>query len=336
MRAMTLPSLDYDLFMRMTSTLEELQLSHWTLSGRQFVKFLRACKRLSHLVFVAIEWTDPALVDPQYHLQAVQGLTDLQLDISVSKKDAFVDLIRSCPDLKRFSLYSESADDARTLIPVLRESCPKLMAIEYVARFSSALNGYDLLSDTEYSDLVLCSGRIESLKVDIPCLDNAMTKALITQSSTLTSLTLSFISLRSVPMIDAENICLILRHCIRLRNLSLLFNPHSLGKNETLRIFDQPWSCVELETLELTDVSMAMEHGSPSNDPQPPPLQLQPYQWRLGSAPQLIPIDGNRVIRYGSMTKQKLFQQVRMLPKLTRLSLNHITYSVDGFGSSSG
>ncbi|KAF8933207.1 hypothetical protein BGZ58_006512 [Dissophora ornata] len=370
MRSTTLPNLDYDLFMRMAPTLEELQLSHWTLSGRDFVGFLASCKRLNSLCLAAIEWvesssTDPqsspssslstslsspqSWIDPRYHCQANQGLVDLRLDVSVSKEGAFVDLIRSCPNLENFSLYSESAEDARTLIPVLRDYCPRLTRIEYVIRFSSVLNGHDYLTDTEYSGLVLCSRRIQSLKIDIPQLGYIMTKALILQSTTLVSLNLRFLGRQDMPMHDAENICQILKHCIHLRHFSLFFSPNSLGKEETLRLFEQPWGCVELETLELTDVTMAMDHGggdggeglAGSNVDHQGSTQ-QTYHWSLASAaPRPTPVDssmGNENIggvRYRSMAKQKLFEQVHKLPKLAKLSLNHVTYSVDGFSDSS-
>ncbi|KAF9347809.1 hypothetical protein BGX26_000742 [Mortierella sp. AD094] len=370
-RATTLSILDYDLLSRMTFTLEELQLSHWTISSRKFVQFLSACKRLTHLSLTAVEWVDddfglespagsplsllppspplppsPSLpvsvTDTMYQQQAGQGISDLRLDISVSKEGAFVDLVRSCPDLENLALYSESTQDPRMLIPVLREHCPNLSRIEYVLRFSSALGGFDYMSDSEYSDLILCSRQLKSLKIDVPWLDNAMVSALIMQSPTLESLSLRFQMQRALPMKDADYICKILKHCTRLKNLALVFNPHSLGRDETIRLFDEPWKCLDLETLELTDVTMAMENiqqqggGGGNGDPQNQ-HPLQPFHWRLGSAPRAVPDSGNsRPVRYCSLAKQKLFDQVRELPKLHKLSLNHITYNVNNIGKSSG
>ncbi|KAG0242755.1 hypothetical protein BGX31_011649 [Mortierella sp. GBA43] len=317
----TLPTLDYNLFMRMAPTLQELQLSHWTLSGQSIVKFLASCKRLRKLSLVAIDWIDPT--------SACSG--------------AFVDLVRSCPDLESFSLYSESSEDVRTLTPVLRDFCPKLANIEYVARFSTALNGYDYLSDSEYADLVQSARGLKTLKVDVPCLDEAMTKALILQSSTLVSLDLRFFKRRPDSMTDAENICKILRYCIHLRKLSLYFSPQALGNDETLRLFEDPWACVELETLELTDVTTTATTSDPHsnmNDRYGSGGQLMhPYQWRIDKAPRPVPVpipvvvDSNRsrsncAAAGGSLTKQKLFEQVRKLPKLATLSLNHVTYSL--------
>ncbi|KAG0007055.1 hypothetical protein BGZ65_010257 [Modicella reniformis] len=347
MRVATLPMLDYDLFMRMASTLEKLQLSHWTLSGQDFVKFLTACKRLRSLSFAAIAWIDSAPFSSRPWSSLPLSSSSSSSPI-VPRQGAFVDLVRSCPDLESFSLYSESSADARTLIPILREYCPHLTSIEYVARFSSALNGYDYLSDAEYSDLVLSARGLRSLKIDIPWLDDTMTKALILQSSNLMSLHLRFFRRRADPMTDAENICKILRHCIHLRKLSLFFSPHALGKDETLRLFEEPWACVGLETLELTDVTTTtMDNNTSTNNQHDPGLPGQPYHWRLASASRPIPIpieirsydhsnshgNGNQEgggIRYGSLAKQKLFEQVRKLPKLAKLSLNHVTYSVDG------
>lgn len=365
----TLPTLDYNLFMRMAPTLQELQLSHWTLSGQSIVKFLASCKRLRKLSLVAIDWIDPVISttptplssasalpspvspitpsysanDPYHLYQEYHGLKQLRLDVSVPKAGAFVDLVRSCPDLESFSLYSESSEDVRTLTPVLRDFCPKLANIEYVARFSTALNGYDYLSDSEYADLVQSARGLKTLKVDVPCLDEAMTKALILQSSTLVSLDLRFFKRRPDSMTDAENICKILRYCIHLRKLSLYFSPQALGNDETLRLFEDPWACVELETLELTDVTTTATTSDPHsnmNDRYGSGGQLMhPYQWRIDKAPRPVPVpipvvvDSNRsrsncAAAGGSLTKQKLFEQVRKLPKLATLSLNHVTYSL--------
>ncbi|KAF9901366.1 hypothetical protein BX616_002279 [Lobosporangium transversale] len=386
-----LPTPDYGLLMRMSNTLEELQLSHWTLSGRTFVQFLSACKRLKLLSLTAIDWTDPAPFDPsfssvsspssstsssppwsplssssllpssfagspQHYYPIGNGVTDLRLDISVFKEGAFVDLIRSCLNLVNFTLYSESGEDARTLTPILRRYCPRLSSIEYVLRFSSSLRGYDYMTDVEYADLVLSAQNLQSLKIDIPWLDDALSSALIMQSSTLTSLSLRFNARRDTPMKDTANICKLLRHCNQLRNLSLSFSPHALGRNETLQLLTEPWACVDLETLELTDVTMAMDPATPVHGPQAPPLQ--PYHWQLASTPRSmtmptmtgpmhLPIDGSPSsrggsgtaasaitaggagFRNGSLTKQRLFEQIRRLPKLKKLSLNHVTYNVD-------
>ncbi|KAF9111313.1 hypothetical protein BGX27_005101, partial [Mortierella sp. AM989] len=349
-RVSTLSIPDYDLLMRMTHRIQELQLSHWTISGQKFVQFLGACKRLTHLWLTAIEWDDPVPQDPSHGLSSPtsplspqlpplsvtdtmyrqepgQGISDLRLDISISKEGAFVDLVRSCPDLQNISLYSESTEDPRMLAPALREYCPNLSGIEYILRFSSALGGYDYLSDSEYSDLILSARQLRTLKIDIPWLDKAMTSALIMQSATLESLNLRFQVRRTMPMNDADNICKILKHCTRLKNLALAFNPHSLGKDETLKLFEEPWKCHDLETLELTDVTMTINTLQAQDEP--PNHPLQPYHWRLASAPRSIPDSGrNRSARYGSLARQKLFEQVRDLPKLSKLSLNHITYNV--------
>ncbi|KAG0305803.1 hypothetical protein BGZ98_003556 [Dissophora globulifera] len=375
MRTMTLPKLDHSLFMRMAPTLEELQLSHWTIVGPDFVRFLGACKRLQYLSLAAVDWVEPGLINSILPAspsslssspsatsvpwstvippQIVQNLKDLRLDISVSRDGAFIDLIRSCPHLENFSLYSESAEDARMLVPVLRHSCfSKLRGIEYVTRFSSALDGYDYLTDAEYSDMILSADTITHLKIDIPQLGDAMTRALILQASSLQSLSLRFLRRRDMPMQDAENLCKILKYCIRLRSLSLVFSPHALGQEETLRLFDEPWGCVELEKLELTDVTMvATEHreveatagdiaaavtaaaGEMYYDSDLLPHIQQPRYWTWASASSSTPPDagahraGNR---NDSVARQRLFEQVRKLGNLTRLTLNHVTYSADG------
>ncbi|KAF9164823.1 hypothetical protein BGX21_011120 [Mortierella sp. AD011] len=368
-RPTTLSDLDYDLLSRMTCTLEELQLSHWTISSRKFIQLLSSCKRLTRLYLTAVEWVDddfdpnglesptgsplslqpsspqspqsPSLpisvTDTMYQQQPGQGISDLRLDISVSREGAFVDLVRSCPDLENFALYSESTQDPRMLVHVLREHCPKLSGIEYVLRFSSALGGYDYMSDSEYSDLILCARQLKTLKIDIPWLDDAMVSALIMQSSTLESLSLRFQMQRSLPMRDADNICKILKYCTRLKNLSIVFSPHSLGRDETLRLFNEPWKCLDLETLELTDVTMAMESVQQGGGGNHDPLNqypLQPFHWRLGSASRAVPDSGNSRSVTCSFAKQKLFDQIRELPKLRRLSLNHSTYNVNNSSNS--
>ncbi|KAG0257201.1 hypothetical protein BG011_004087 [Mortierella polycephala] len=421
--SITLPSPDYDLLMRMAPTLRELKLSHWTLSGKEFVKFLATCKRISSLSLTAIDWTDPLLeaednsyfasahfssnpssigspaspsspASPnaslsllsssrmaalQYHPQAIQGLTKLHLDVSVSKEDAFADLIRSCPDLEMFSFYSESAEDARTLIPIMREFCPKLSGIEYVSRFSSALDGRDYLSDAEYANLVISARKLKSLKIDIPWLDDRMTRALLVQSSTLESLSLWFYERRPTDMIkDAENINMVVQTCVKLRHLSISFNAHSLGREETLRLFDRPWTCVELETLVLTGVIMTSDVPAVLQRGEPQGMAMQPYHRRAispassvsnsigvigtgggtsgannnnddntrnnysdencgtgNSCPDASASSGTgtsttaTMRRYGSLTKQKLFEQAHRLPNLKSLSLNHVLYIPD-------
>ncbi|KAF9410872.1 hypothetical protein BGZ76_005423 [Entomortierella beljakovae] len=349
-----LPVLDYNILMQMTGTLVELQLSHWTISGNKLIEFLGACKTLGRLFLTTIEWVEPAqeqytagasspsssplltslqstsntgisITDSIYHQGTCKGLSELRLDISSSREGAFLDLVRSCPDLQIFSLYSENTDDPRMLIPILKNYCLKLSSIEYVLR-SSALGGYEYMSDPEYSDFILSARHLKQLKIDIPWLDNAMTSALIMQSSTLESLTLRFQKRRAIPMKDAENICKILKHCCRLKNIVLIFNPHSLGRDETLKLFEEPWKCLELETLDLTDVTMSMDNFTAHGDQNQP---LQPYHWRLASAPRSIPDSGNNGSgQYGSLARQKLFDQVRRLPRLSKLSLNHTTYTV--------
>ncbi|KAF9980958.1 hypothetical protein BGZ75_007790 [Mortierella antarctica] len=376
-RTALLPSPDYGLLMRMAPTLEDLQLSHWSLSGKEFVDFLVACRHLKNLGLAAVDWTkstpgdlqssviplssSPATpqppypcglrsptsptpfsyaVDPRHHPQAIQGLTDLRLDVSMSKEDAFVDLLRSCPDLENFSLYSENTEDPRALLPILRDHCPKLSGIEYVSRFCSVLGGRDYLSDAEYANLVLSARNLKSLKIDIPCLDDAMTRALLLQSQALQSLSLRFHERRTThPLRDAENICIVLQHCTELRHLTLQFNPHSLGKEGTLKLFERPWACRNLKTLALTEVTMIEDQAAQTipNSPQGP--ALQPYHWRLASAARPIPSPGGdssssttsggseQDTRYGPSPKQKLFEQVRKLPRLVTMSLNHVSYT---------
>ncbi|KAF9959041.1 hypothetical protein BGZ72_010382 [Mortierella alpina] len=385
-RTALLPSPDYGLLMRMAPTLEDLQLSHWSLSGKEFVAFLAACRHLRNLGLAAVDWTKPTSedlspsvipvssasstsqplypctlhsptsptsptpfpVDRRHQSQAIQGLTDLRLDVSMSKEGAFVDLLRSCPDLENFSLYSENAEDPRALIPILRDYCPKLSGIEYVSRFCSVLGGRDYLSDPEYANLVLSARNLTSLKIDIPWLDDGMMKALLLQSHTLQSLSLRFYERRTThPLRDAENICSILLHCTELRHLALQFNPYSLSKEETLKLFERPWACDKLRSLVLTDVTMIVDQvvQTVPNNLQGP--TLQPYHWRLASAARPIPSpggDGNISIGWrGSeqgaqhelSPKQKLFEQVRKLPRLITLTLNHVSYTSASLDTSS-
>ncbi|KAG0208918.1 hypothetical protein BGX28_000237 [Mortierella sp. GBA30] len=382
MRTVLLPSPDYGLLMRMALTLEDLQLSHWTLSGKEFVAFLATCRHLNNLSLAAIDWTDPAPEDDsqqpillessslatseppspsilrlpmllshpvsrRYHPQAIQGLTNLRLDVSISKEDAFVDLVRSCPDLENFSLYSENAEDPRALIPVLREYCPNLSGIEYVSRFCSILGGRDYLSDVEYANLILSARGLKSLKIDIPWLDDAMTRALLQQAQTLQSLSLSFCERRTTdPMKNSESICHILQHCVELSHLSLQFNQHLLGAEETLKLFERPWACVKLETLVLTDVTMTIDQGLQNLASNPQGPALQPYRNRPASTPQPIPSPSGEsateggstgAARHACLPKQKLFEQVRKLPRLARLNLNDVCYTSESHegGSSS-
>ncbi|KAF9134338.1 hypothetical protein BGW39_007355 [Mortierella sp. 14UC] len=437
------PSPDYGLLMRMAPTLKELHLSHWTLSGQEMARFLGACKRLHRLDLAAIDWVDPV---PEYgQLLAAssaipfsrpaattgQGLTDLNLDISNPKDDAFVDLLRyCCPDLERLTLFSESASDPRRFTPLLRTHCPKLIGIDYVTRFSSSLDRRDYLADNEYADLVMAlSDGVRAIKLDIPWLDTQLTRAIVLRPLTLQSLNLRFYERRMTPpspsfsssssfssgfsspsssqslsslsysIKDAENLGqIVLQQCIHLRELSLFFNPLTMGHEETLKLVEKPWACLQLESLVLADVSIGLTqtsistpwqggssggivedmvmmspspysspsspesgygygygHGygmgspsSPSSDilpqfPQGPGL-IQPYQWQVAA---MSPRHGSPGLggggsgsgsqgppRYaGSLAKQRLFDQVRRLPKLTRLSLNHVTYSLEGLSS---
>ena len=147
-----------------------------------------------------------------------------------------------------------------------------------------------------------------------------------------------------------------------------------MGQEETLKLVETPWACVELESLVLAEVSIGLTLGttwqggleetgvmssSPSCSFSPLSLEnrsgpqsdliaqfpqgpgLQPYHWQLAAAGgnnnggssrsssqgELIPQ------RYGSLAKQRLFEQIRRLPKLTRLSLNHVSYSLEGPGA---
>lgn len=410
------PSPDYGLLMRMAPTLKELHLSHWTLSGQEVARFLGACKRLHRLDLAAIDWIDPvpecdfttasSYCRPVSSDTAGQGLTDLNLDISIPKEDAFVDLLRySCPDLERFTLYSESAADSRRLTPVLRAHCRKLVGLDYVTRFSSSLDRRDYLSDSEYADLVLAvSDNVRQIKLDIPWLDAQLTRAIVLRPLTLQSLNLKFYERRMTPptsslspsfpisftppssssssssssslsIRDAENLGqIILQHCTNLRDLSLFFNPHSMGPEETLKLVEKPWACLDLQSLVLTDISIGLTTISAatphtwqggidetailpsSRTPSPPSSSpiipqfpqgpgFQPYHWQLAAAAATVPNSvvttttttpsnsgQDAQIRYGSLAKQRLFEQIRRLPKLTRLSLNHVAYSLDGKG----
>ncbi|CAO3563783.1 unnamed protein product [Mortierella alpina] len=391
-RTALLPSPDYVLLMRMAPTLEDLQLSHWSLSGKEFVAFLVACRHLRNLGLAAVDWTQSTpedlpssdilpssspsssqptfpyslrmpmspishtpfihLDDPRHHPQAIKGLRDLRLDVSMSKEDAFVDLLRSCPDLENFSLYSENADDARALLPILRDCCPKLSGIEYVSRFCSVLGGRDYLLDTEYANLVLSAHSLKSLKMDIPWLDDALTRALLLQSQSLQSLSLRFHERRTTyPLRDAENVCCILQHCTELRHLALHFSPHSLGKEGTLKLLERPWACRHLRTLALTDVTMMVDQAAQTSANSPQGPALQPYCWRSASAAGSTPSPGGESnvstgsrggeegALYGPSPKQKLFEQVRKLPRLATMNLNHVSYisaSLDANPNSSG
>ncbi|KAF8936448.1 hypothetical protein BGZ47_009491 [Haplosporangium gracile] len=404
------PSPDYELLMRMAPTLKEFHLSHWTLSGQEVARFLGACKRLHRLDLAAIDWIDPVpecdFTTPASYCRPVlsdiagQGLTDLNLDISTPKEDAFVDLLRySCPELERFTLYSESAADPRRLTPILRACCRKLVGLDYVTRFSSSLDRRDYLSDSEYADLVLAlSDNVRQIKLDIPWLDAQLTRAIVLRPLTLHSLNLRFYERRMTPLgpssssssfltpasasistslsiRDAENLGqIILQHCIHLHELSLFFSPHSMGPEETLKLVEKPWACLDLQSLVLADVSIgltisttaphiwqggidetailpsssSLNLSSPGSSslitpqfPQGP--GLQPYHWQL-SAAAMAPNSATTAIttitpsnnsqdaqmRYGSLAKQQLFEQIRRLPKLTLLSLNHVAYSLDG------
>ncbi|KAF9557026.1 hypothetical protein EC968_007858 [Mortierella alpina] len=385
-RTALLPSPDYGLLMRMAPTLQDLQLSHWSLSGKEFLAFLDACRHLRNLGLAAVDWsksppqdfqssvvplshststsqpsyprelrspTSPKpffhAVDRHHHPLVIHGLTDLRLDVSMSKEDAFVDLLQSCPDLETFSLYSENAEDPRALFPILRDYCPKLSGIEYVSRFCSVLGGRDYLSDAEYANLVLSARNLKSLKIDIPWLDDALARALLLQSQTLQSLSLRFYERRTTHLLrDAENICTILQHCTELRHLALQFNPHSLGKEGTLKLFENPWACRNLKTLALTDVTMIVDPVAQALPNTPHGPALQPYHWRLASAARPIPsLAGNSSIittaggseqgaGHEPSPKQKLFEQVRKLPRLVTLSLNHVSYTSASLDSSSG
>ncbi|KAF9930812.1 hypothetical protein FBU30_011261, partial [Linnemannia zychae] len=291
------PSPDYRLLMRMAPTLMELSLSHWTLSGHEMVRFLGACKRLHRLELAAIDWVDPVAINEPYsnpgevasssniynRPPSYQGLTELSLDISTPKEDAFIDLLRySCPDLERLTLYSESAADPRSLTPILRNHCRSLIGLDYVTRFSSSLDRRDYLSDCEYSDLVLAlSDNVRSIKLDIPWLDTQLTRAIVLRPLTLHSLNLRFYERRMTPppsyysstpsslvsssysIQDAQNLGgIILQQCIHLRELSLYFNPHSMGYEETLKLVEKPWACLELESLILADVRIGLTVSS--------------------------------------------------------------------------
>ncbi|KAF9551692.1 hypothetical protein EC957_006585 [Mortierella hygrophila] len=411
------PSPDYGLLMRMAPTLKELHLSHWTLSGQEVARFLGACKRLHRLDLASIDWIDPVrecnftaaspYCRPVSSDTAGQGLTDLNLDISTPKEDAFADLLRySCPDLERFTLYSESAADSRRLTPILRAHCRKLVGLDYVTRFSSSLDRRDYLSDSEYADLVLAvSDNVRQIKLDIPWLDAQLTRAIVLRPLTLQSLNLRFYERRMTPptssfspsfpisssppssssssssslfIRDAENLGqIILQHCTNLRDLSLFFNPHSMGPEETLKLVEKPWACLDLRSLTLADISIGLTTIStttphtwqggidetatlPSSRTLSPPSSsstfpqfpqgpgLQPYHWQLAAAAATVP---NSVVattmtppnnssqdaqmRYGTLAKQRLFEQIRRLSQLARLSLNHVAYSLDGEGLTS-
>ncbi|KAG0035406.1 hypothetical protein BGZ82_005298 [Podila clonocystis] len=269
---------------------------------------------------------------------SVVGVKKLRLDISLSKEDAFVDLVQACRELEFFSLLSESAEDAKTLIPILRQSCPLLRGIDYVSRFNSSLGARDYLSDLEYADLVLCAPRLTHLKIDIPWLDEQLTRAILVQSPYLTSLHLRFYEDRvhDHPMVDAVHLAQILEQCPQLTTLALHFSAHSLGIEETGRVLQGPWACTELETLVLAGVTIVEQGMIPSN---------RPFPWQVGGYTGVVDVGGAMPVPaflqqqqpippatpQGSMlTKQRLFERVQRLPKLTKLSLNSVTFSLDG------
>ncbi|KAG0051807.1 hypothetical protein BGZ83_003283 [Gryganskiella cystojenkinii] len=406
MRVIRLPRLDYNLLLKMAPNLRDLSLSHWTISSVEFVHLIQRCRHLTTLNLSAIDWIDlppdetlhrsasphgnPTTLE-SYHRpkEDPSALKYLRLDISVSKENAFVSLIHNCcSDLESLTLYSECADDMRSLIPVLRESCPKLATMEYVSRFSSALEGHDNLTDKDYADLVnCCRSGIKSLTVDIPWLDRAMTDALLQQSRTLETLNLRFYDQRppDLPSRNSDYICMVLQHCFRLKHLSLVFTPFPLSNEEMMQLFDQPWACRDLETLVLSDVIMtAPDQGATSvttqyqdHDPlpfnsattaqSPSLLQQQEHQQQEGTdfpiysaatvgnggvggdggggigggSVRGVPGRGSTpettipapIVRSQPSARQLLFEQVRRLPNLHKLSLNHVTYAVESISS---
>ncbi|KAF9581387.1 hypothetical protein BGW38_001618 [Lunasporangiospora selenospora] len=343
----TMPNLDYDLITQMAPTLQNLSLSHWVISGRQFVQFLAQCRRLTSLNLTAVHWIDPI---PQrqtyscdnefaslYHFHRGLGIRQLSLDISEAKNGAFVDLIQRCPDLESFSLYSVRAQDPKLFIPVLRQSCPKLTNIEYTVRYCSRLGLRDYLSEDGYADFVLASPRLTSVKMDVPWLGDALTSALLFQAAALESLSLQFYEHREdQPWANAENLLRILKNSRRLKRLSLLFSRQALGEEETLRLLEPSWGCEELESLTLTGLTMMCDR------PSPIPCSPQ-FQWRF---PGMEPVQGSD--RSGGQDsigsvqapaqaspKHKLIELVQRMPKLEALNLNLVTFSLEGLRSHS-
>ncbi|KAG0334735.1 hypothetical protein BG000_008092 [Podila horticola] len=274
-----------------------------------------------------------------YYGSNVVGIKQLRLDISLSKEDAFVDLVQACRELEFFSLLSESAEDVKTLIPTLRQSCPLLRGIDYISRFNSSLGARDYLSDLEYADLVLCAPRLTHLKIDIPWLGEQLTRAILIQSPYLASLQLRFYEDRvhDHPMVDAVHLARILEQCPRLTTLALHFSAHSLGIQETGRVLQGPWACMELESLTLSGVTIVQQGMIPSS---------RPFPWQVGGHTGMVDVGGaitvpNMFVQQQPippaspaqdlmLTKQRLFERVQQLPKLTRLSLNSVTFSLDG------
>ncbi|KAF9392978.1 hypothetical protein CPB97_006082 [Podila verticillata] len=280
-----------------------------------------------------------------YYSSNVVGIKQLRLDISLSKEDAFTDLVRCCRELEFFSLLSESSEDIKTLIPILRQSCPLLRGIDYISRFSSALGNRDYLSDPEYADLVLCSTHgLAHLKIDIPWLGESLTRAILVQSPYLTNLQLRFYEDRvhDTPMVDAVHLTRILEHCAKLTSLALHFSAHSLGMEETGRVLQGPWACTGLESLVLSGVTIVEQGMIPSN---------RPFPWQVGGHTGGM-VDVGGAMHVPTMpgflqhlhphppapppaqglllTKQRLFERVQQLPKLAKLSLNSVTFSLDG------
>ncbi|KAG0334414.1 hypothetical protein BG004_000417 [Podila humilis] len=321
------------------------------------------------------------------------GIKHLRLDISLSKEDAFIDLVQACHELEFFTLLSETSDDVKTLLPILRQSCPHLRGIDYTPRFNSALGARDYLTDVEYADLVLVCGsphpqsqshqfhslqphhhrhRLTHLKIDIPWLGEQLTRAILIQSPTLESLNLTFYEDRSRghhhhhhhhhhnSMVDSIHLGKILEQCVKLKTLSLSFPVQPFGLEETGRMLQGPWACSELETLILSGVTIVGEQQPTfvARSPSPPAQQQQqlgawptfPWQMMAGSQGGMIDIGGAAMMpgaggggsagraqeqqqeqgRNVNHTKQKLCERVHNLSSLKKLSLNSVTFSLDG------
>lgn len=108
MHSITLPRLDCSLFLRMVSNLQDLSLSHWTISVADFAQFVQRCKCLTSLHLTAIRWIDSysdqdlqsaisqrtrhpcRQNDPAEETKSV--LKALRLDVSVSNQRALANL----------------------------------------------------------------------------------------------------------------------------------------------------------------------------------------------------------------------------------------------------
>lgn len=103
-----------------------------------------------------------------------------------------------------------------------------------------------------------------------------------------------------------------------------------------------PWACTELETLVLSGVTIVEQGMIPSN---------RPFPWQAGGhTGGMVDVGGAMHVptmpgflqhlhpqppapppaQELLLTRQRLFERVQQLPKLAKLSLNSVTFSLDG------